>query len=215
MFRSTRVRRPAVALSDIPPSPLGSGCEMRRQMSTATAGATPFVKVRTPEEQLASRSVLLSRNRALSGKLPERIPMNTQVLGRPPRIEPLRYWLARSRVEPCDDRSGNTVCDFRDQCVESAQVAQRPAAASRRAVTSPLSSTAPPAESRRHSAATCTVVRVRPGRTVAYADIVVTSSVGLGRASGCSSTAGAAFQITDVVYPSGRTDPITDVVLSA
>jgi hypothetical protein len=46
-------------------------------MSSTTTGAPPIVKIRTPEEQLAARPVLLGGNRTLGGKLPERIPMNT------------------------------------------------------------------------------------------------------------------------------------------
>jgi hypothetical protein len=57
-------------------------------MARAATAAAPRIQVGAPEVELASRTILLRRDRALCRELTQRIPVNTEVLRCVARVEP-------------------------------------------------------------------------------------------------------------------------------
>ena len=139
-------------------------------MTRAATSATPSVKIRPPEVELAPWPVLLGRDRPLRCQLAQRVLMHAEVLGGVPRVEPLGLWLVRW-FEVRNDRRGY---------MRSASCVRRPSMI--------WSLLAPMCSSSKASGSARSCSRV-----LAYADIVVTPPLGLGRAPGCGYIAGAAF----------------------
>lgn len=63
---------------------LSDATQRVRQMPRPSPAPPPGVEIRAPEIQLAVRSVLLRQDRSFGGKLPQSVPVDTEVLGRVP-----------------------------------------------------------------------------------------------------------------------------------
>jgi hypothetical protein len=59
------------------------------EVPRSSAGPAPGIEVGAPEVELATRTVLLRRDRSLGSKLPERVTVDTEVVRGVPRVEPL------------------------------------------------------------------------------------------------------------------------------
>jgi hypothetical protein len=70
---------------------------------------TPPIEITAAKEQLASRAILLGGKRTFGGVLPQRVTMNTQVLGGASRIKPLGRRIAIRVAEPRHNRVGNAL----------------------------------------------------------------------------------------------------------
>jgi hypothetical protein len=86
------------------------------EMARPTAAAPPSVEIRPAEVKLAPRAILLRRDRPLSGKLPQGVPVHPEIFGSVSRVEPLVANLARP-PDLFDDRRGQTICELREQAL--------------------------------------------------------------------------------------------------
>jgi hypothetical protein len=89
-------------------------------MSCAPARTTPVVKRASLEEELGARTVLLRRDGAFRGKLPQRVPMDPEVRRGFTRVKPNVGFLATSAGEPLPYRLGKSVDDRAEELIDCA-----------------------------------------------------------------------------------------------
>jgi hypothetical protein len=90
-------------------------------MAGATAAAPPSVEIRSTEVELAPWSILLGRDSQLSGKLPEGVPVQSEVIGGVARVEPLVVALTIV-CETLDNCGGYPLYELRDHMVDDRQL---------------------------------------------------------------------------------------------
>jgi len=78
-------------------------------VGSSTAGRSPLIEVVAAEEELAPRTVLLGRDRALSSQLPERVAVDPEIVGGGPRVQPLGEQIDSPGVEPLSESSSNPI----------------------------------------------------------------------------------------------------------
>ena len=80
MFRSTRTRRGCLRVLSHDPIPLRRISDEGREVHCTAARVSPLVEVGAPEEELATRTILVDGDRALGSKLPECVAVDAEVL---------------------------------------------------------------------------------------------------------------------------------------
>jgi hypothetical protein len=98
-------------------------------MRGTTAGAAPLVEVLATEEQLAPAPVLLRRDRTFDSELPQRVSMETEVVGGGSRIHPLGRDSRSPRLKASQHGGGHAIGQLLNheiqQCVISVSVEPR------------------------------------------------------------------------------------------
>jgi hypothetical protein len=87
-------------------------------LDDATAIESPFVEIGAPEEQLASRAVLLGGNRVLGSELPQGVAVDTQVLSCTADVKPFGS-AGRHGRELGGDCCGDALCEILDESIEN------------------------------------------------------------------------------------------------
>src|SRR5262249_18662092 len=98
-----------------------------RELGGTPILSPPLVEIRAAEEQLAARSILLSRDSPLGCQLPKRVAMDPEVLGRAPRIEPFVLVTGTNACELGSNGRRDPLRDGADQGVKGAVRRGRPA----------------------------------------------------------------------------------------
>jgi hypothetical protein len=153
-------------------------------MPRATTASPPGVEIRAPEVELATRTVLLGRDRPLGSELAQRVSVQAEVVGCGTGVESIIVLIrviGKPVAQQCHDPLGQPIDELVNdrplgRATRLGRQAQSLAGLGLAAVRLGLIE-------RASSSRSC----------VAYAAIVGTSFKGLGQASGCCCTAGAAF----------------------
>src|SRR5579884_534884 len=80
--------------------------------------ATPLIQLMPVEVELAPRTVLMSRDHALGGELPQRVAVHAEVLGRLACVQPVCRLLAGVSLGALDQSIYDQICDLAQQAVE-------------------------------------------------------------------------------------------------
>jgi len=89
-------------------------------MHSTAAPVSPLVEVGASEEEFATTTVLVDRDRALGGELPERVAVYAEVFGCASRVQPLGGVIARRSAKMrdyCGSHASHKLVDesFEDQ----------------------------------------------------------------------------------------------------
>jgi hypothetical protein len=95
-------------------------------LDDAAAIESPLIEISAPEEQLASRAVLLSGNGALGSELPKGVSVDTQVLSRTAAVKPFGSAVGHGR-ELGGDCCGDALCEILDESIKSRELILRSA----------------------------------------------------------------------------------------
>ena len=91
-------------------------------MHYTAAPVSPLVEVGAPEEELATTTILVDGDRALSGKLPQRVAVDAEVLGCATRVQPLGGVVVRCATKMLDYRGSHARHKLVDETFEDQEL---------------------------------------------------------------------------------------------
>src|SRR5947209_4989902 len=104
------------------PHPLRRIGDERREVDCTAAPVSPPVEVGAPEEELATTTVLVDGDRALGGKLPERVAVDAEVLSCATRVQPLGSVIARYATKMLSHRGSHASHELVEESVENQEL---------------------------------------------------------------------------------------------
>ena len=158
-------------------------------MRSTAAPVSPLVDVGAPEEELAATTVLVDGDRALGGELSERVAVDTEVFGCATRVQPLGGVIARRATKMLNHRGGHASHELVDESFEDQELGG--SVRRRKASGGPPRSLGSRPPKKLVMRGRCWKKRIaQSGR---WGRLTLSGPPnGLGQASGCSTTAGAA-----------------------